>query len=163
MTQRRQAMLKRFAGLGRVQLVDLTSVKANPGHQPKRQPAWAFGSREPTCRSSPGRPRAQLRLPAIAATKTRQPLPRLAPAAWGEFFSLAERLFLKEYRSDQRVRVGAQFFRAIRGSSPLQPANPLDADRGCDATIGLTSPATALEILKTLDRAEVPPLKAQRY
>jgi hypothetical protein len=86
MTQRREATSKCFEGLEL--LADLPLVK-RPAHQPERQLALAFGCHEPTCRLSPGRPRARLPLPATAGC---QPPPRLAPAAAAALFSVAERL-----------------------------------------------------------------------
>src|SRR5919106_1374904 len=59
------------------------------------------------------------------------------------------------------MRAGAQFCQAIRGSFRSRPVNLLDADQGCDATACLTRLATALETLKTSDRAEAPRLTTQ--
>ena len=112
MTQRREAMSKCFEGLE--SLADLPLVK-RPAHQPERQLALAFGCHEPTCRLSPGRPRARSPL---RATAGRQPPPRFAPGAAAELLSAAERLSSKGYRSDLTVSVCAQFSEAIRGSFP---------------------------------------------
>lgn len=112
MTQRREAMSKCFEGLE--PLADLPLVKC-PAHQPKRQLALVFGCHEPTCRLSPGKPRARSPLPATAG---RQPPPRFALGVSAELLSAAERLFSRGYRSDPTVRVGAQFSQAIRGSFP---------------------------------------------
>jgi len=86
MTQRREAMSNCFEELG--PLADLPLAKS-PAHQPERQLALAFGCYEPTCRLTPGKPRAQLPLPAAAR---RQPPPRFAPAAAAALLSAAERL-----------------------------------------------------------------------
>ena len=88
MTQRREATSKCFEGLEPPMLAGLPLVKS-PAHQPERQLALTFGCHEPTCRLSPGRPRAQVPLP---ATARRQPPPRFARDAAAALFSAAERL-----------------------------------------------------------------------
>src|SRR5204863_1800510 len=110
-------------GLELLCVADLPLVKS-PAHQPECQLALAFGSREPTCRLSPGKPRAQLPPP---ATQGRQPPPRFAPGFSVALLSAAERLSSKGYHTGLRVRAGAQFAHAISESFPACPVNHLYA------------------------------------
>src|SRR5262249_56624274 len=83
------------------------------------------------------------------------------PGDAAEVLFAEERLSSMGSRIDRTMCVGAQFSPGIYGSSPSRPANLLDAVRGRDATSGLTTLATGLASLNTLDRTGGPQPRAQ--
>src|SRR5215831_11462031 len=92
MTQQPEAMPKCLEGFESSHVAGLPLMK-RPARPPEHQFALAFGCREPTWRSSRGKPKARLPLPVAAE---RQPRPQFAPGVSVAVLLAAGRLSSKE-------------------------------------------------------------------